>query len=430
VCNEVTHFWKDDIIWKVAAFKDQMIDRARNDDYDYLFLVDSDIVLHPATIDRLMRVNKEIVSNVFWTVWQPGYPNLPQVWLYDVYTLFETRPGEEITQEEALRRQSQFIEKLQKPGVYEVGGLGACTLISREALMKPISFKKIKNITFWGEDRHFCVRAAALGIPLFVDTQYPAYHIYREELLAGVADFVKGCELMPKMGPRITLSMIMKNEADRYLRSVLTAAKEYITDAVIIDDASTDNSIAVAQEVLEGLPLRIIQNKQSKFSNEFILRKQQWDETVKTNPEWVVVLDADEIFEARFKDEVKELISDPQTDVFCFRLYDFWDPSHYRDDQYWSAHNTLRPFLVRYKPGIEYKWNETAQHCGRLPLTIATFAAKGSELRLKHFGWAKKEHRLEKYNRYMRLDPGAKFGWKEQYESILDENPHLVVWQE
>src|SRR5690606_16569030 len=38
-----------------------------------------------------------------------------------------------------------------------------------------------KNISFWGEDRHFCIRAQALGFDLFVDTNYPAFHIYRED---------------------------------------------------------------------------------------------------------------------------------------------------------------------------------------------------------------------------------------------------------
>jgi glycosyltransferase involved in cell wall biosynthesis len=424
VCNEVTHYWNDDLVWKVAGFKDKIIEVARDEEFDYLFFIDSDIVLHPMTLHQLVSANKEIISNIFWTTWVPGGPNLPQVWLTDVYNLYELKSSQEkITQEEALRRQNEFIGKLKKPGVYEVGGLGACTLISRQALQKGISFRKIKNLTFWGEDRHFCVRAAALGIPLFVETTYPAYHIYREGNLAGVPGFVKSCT-----SPRITLSMIMKNEASHYLRPMLMAAREYITDAVIIDDASTDDSVEVAKEVLAGIPLHIVQNKESKFSNEVVLRKQQWEETIKTNPEWIVFLDADQIFEPRFKDQVKKMVQDQEADLFCFRLYDFWDDHHYRDDQYWCAHKVYRPFLVRYKPGIEYQWKNTPQHCGSFPATVLQFPAKYSDLRLKHYGWATKEDRLAKYNRYMKLDPGAKYGWKEQYDSILDEHPHLITW--
>ena len=116
---------------------------------------------------------------------------MPQVWVLDSYTLFEHGPLEKISEKEAYRRMGLFLEQLKKPGVYEVGGLGACTLISKPALQRPVSFKKIKNISFWGEDRHFCIRASAMGLSLFVDTHYPAYHIYRESDLSGVDEFKK-----------------------------------------------------------------------------------------------------------------------------------------------------------------------------------------------------------------------------------------------
>ena len=80
---------------------------------------------------------------------------------------------------------------LKIPGLYEVGGLGACTLISKKALTKDLSFKCIPNISFWGEDRHFCIRAQVYGLKLYVDTVYPAYHIYRESYLSGVNNYLK-----------------------------------------------------------------------------------------------------------------------------------------------------------------------------------------------------------------------------------------------
>ena len=167
VCDSVTHQWNDDLMVKVGEFKDRMIRHAADKKYDYLFLIDSDIVLHPKTVEQLILAKKEIVSEIFWTSWQPNIPPLPQVWVSDQYTLFERKGNENITNEEAQRRQQMFLDKLKRPGVYEVGGLGALTLISKEALNKGISFKKIKNVTMWGEDRHFCVRASALGISAF-----------------------------------------------------------------------------------------------------------------------------------------------------------------------------------------------------------------------------------------------------------------------
>ncbi|RBN36101.1 glycosyl transferase, partial [Priestia megaterium] len=66
-----------------------------------------------------------------------------------------------------------------------------CTLISQKALQKGINFSKISNLTFWGEDRHFCIRAAALGLSLYVDTHYPAYHIYRDTDIKGGQEFLE-----------------------------------------------------------------------------------------------------------------------------------------------------------------------------------------------------------------------------------------------
>ena len=208
------------------------------------------------------------------------------------------------------------------------------------------------------------------------------------------------------------------------------SVREYITDAVIIDDNSTDDTVKVCEEVLQGIPLRIVRNTESKFSNEVELRKQQWEETVKTNPEWILSLDADQVFEKSFKNKVHRLLSAADTDLYFFRWYDFWDEEHYRDDQFWCGHKNYYPMLVRYKPGVEYKWRETPLHCGHFPVTVLQFSGKTSELRVKHYGWSKPEDRLAKSNRYKQLDSNANYGWKGQYDSILDENPHLVAWAE
>jgi Glycosyl transferase family 2 len=430
VCDETTHHWTEDLVWKVAGFRNRIMDEARDQGYDHLFLIDSDVVVHPKTVEQLISTGKDIISNIFWTRWYPTAPLLPQVWLSDHYTQFHHEINEQLSQEEINKRHHAFLEQMEEPGTYEVGGLGGCTLISKGALRKGVNYKRIKSLTFWGEDRHFSVRASALGIPLYVDTHFPAYNIYRESDLAGVADYIRQCsEIAPKRH-RLTLSMVVRNEADRYLRRVLQSAREYISDAVIIDDNSTDNTVQVIEEELKGIPLKIVRNKESKFSNEIELRKQQWEETVKTNPEWILSLDADQIFEDRFKNKVQRMLAARDADIYYFRWFDFWDEEHYRDDKFWCGHKNYYPMLVRYKPNMEYQWKETPLHCGHFPLTVLQFAGKTSDMRVKHYGWAKREDRETKAKRYKELDPDAKYGWKGQYDSILDEHPNLITWVE
>lgn len=187
--NHQTHIWKEELIWKVGEYKNDMLDYAKINNFDYIFLVDSDLVLHPNTLIQLHSQKKDIVSNIFWTKWTPDSIDLPQVWLSDSYTLFNYKRGEAISEEEKQKRTAEFVNQLRTPGIYEVGGLGACTLISKEAIDKGVSFREIPNLSFAGEDRHFCIRAAALGLKLFVDTHYPALHIYRDSDISLVHDF-------------------------------------------------------------------------------------------------------------------------------------------------------------------------------------------------------------------------------------------------
>lgn len=437
VKNDDTHFWNEQLIWKVAGYKNKIINRAIENQYDYLFLVDSDLILHPKTIDYLIQANKDIISEVFWTNWQPNTHKQPQVWIFDEYNQWEQHPGEKISEDEILVRYQQFIQKMQTPGIYEVGGLGACTLINQKALLEGVNFKQIKNLSFWGEDRHFCVRAVALGLELHVDTHVPPLHLYRDSDLNLIDDYKKGWKIteeqkrdIVKSKPKLTLSMIVKNESGRYLRQVLESHLKYIDEAVIIDDASTDDSVAVCLEVLKGIPIHLVKNESSKFSNEVTLRMQQWEETISTNPEWILNLDADEIFEGKFADEVQQLLEQDSIDVFSFRLYDFWNPTHYREDKYWKAHLTYRPFLVRYREDINYKWRNIPQHCGRYPENIFQLPNSLNALRVKHLGWMNPQDRLEKFLRYSVLDPDTRYGDRQHYLSILDEKPNLILWED
>ena len=157
----------------------------------------------------------------------------------------------------------------------------------------------------------------------------------------------------------------------------------------------------------------------------------QWDETIKTNPQWILSLDADEIFENSFASGVKDLVnSNLDVDGYSFRLYDFWNEDSYREDQYWYAHKFFRMFLIRYQENFNYIWKETNQHCGRIPYNCYDLNNALSNYRLKHLGWAREEDRLTKFKRYMELDPKGELGNIKQYNSILDENPNLVKWIE
>lgn len=475
-CNSTEHKWKSSLINKIILFKNEIINYCTDNDFDYLFLIDSDILLNSNTINHLISRNVDIVSNIFWTQWVIGGNAFPQVWVQDMNSFYVKDWDRELTKMEINQKSFDFINKLKIPGIYEVGGLGACTLITKKAIKAGVNFSLLDNISLWGEDRHFCIRAKALGFKLYVDTVYPAFHIYREELLNKVDNFKKNGFIFEDImirqsfkkviikkfidkvkvifskfsinkikqkvkfllskyykkkriinnNKKIVLSMVVKNEANNYLKMVLEDAIKYVDEVLIIDDCSSDNTVEICESVLKDFPHKIILNKYSMFSNEYKLRQKQWKETIKLNPGWMLFLDADEVFEKKMKQCIKYLINNDDVDVYCFPWYDMWNDRQYRSDNLWQGHNHYMPVLLRYQPKFHYKFRKTAQPCGRVPKNIYMLNNVNCDIRIKHYGWSKSSDRKRKYERYMNLDGDGKYGNIEQYKSIMDKNPNLI----
>ncbi len=188
--TEAYHQWTESLVWRLAAMKDGALHAAREHGFDYAFLVDSDLVLHPQTLQRMVACRRDIVSQVFWTVWTPDRPPLPNVWYADFYNLYRARRRQELNTDEQRRRTEAFLSALAfYPGLYRISGLGACTLISRRAIEAGVSFSELRGCMLAGEDRHFCLRAESLGFPLFADSTLPPLHLYRESELSRVDSY-------------------------------------------------------------------------------------------------------------------------------------------------------------------------------------------------------------------------------------------------
>lgn len=228
-------------------------------------------------------------------------------------------------------------------------------------------------------------------------------------------------------GNTITLSILIRNEADKFIRKMLTHAMKYVSNVVILDDASTDNTIEVCEEVLKDFPHKIYKNDESMFQNlkESECREKLWNLTIKENPDWILLLDADEIFEDWGIKVLPQIVNDVNFDVYYFKIYHMWeDDEHYRVDGLWKPVD-YRIYLLRYQPNYEYEWDHMPLHCYRHPHNIYSMPGCCCYVRLKHYGHFTKEIRRDKYERYKTLDPNSKFVPKSHYDSILEEHPLL-----
>lgn len=154
-----THIWTEQNLAKMSLLRNKTIQRALDGGYDYLFSVDSDLVLHPDTLSVLLDAKKDIVAELFWT------QSWANAWYYD--------------------QCDGMDPKWVEPGLYEVGMTGACILISRKVLEAGVNYSPIPNIKkLYGEDRFFCIRAACHGFSIWADSHCPPYHLYTQKELS------------------------------------------------------------------------------------------------------------------------------------------------------------------------------------------------------------------------------------------------------
>jgi len=66
ICSDVTHHWTHQLMDRLARQKDRILRYARKNK-THVFLVDSDLLLHPWTLQQLWFSGREVIAEIFWT---------------------------------------------------------------------------------------------------------------------------------------------------------------------------------------------------------------------------------------------------------------------------------------------------------------------------------------------------------------------------
>lgn len=159
--------WVPTLYHRITFIKNAVIQFFLEEEYDYLFLSDSDLIIHPNTINNLILQKKDFCSTIFWTHFDSNPTYTPNAW-------YSKPHGFSVDD----------LLKFQEPGTYEVDFTGACTLLSRKILSNGINFEKIPNVSYLGEDKHFCIRSSVYGFQAYVNTEYPSFHVYNEDYIS------------------------------------------------------------------------------------------------------------------------------------------------------------------------------------------------------------------------------------------------------
>lgn len=195
--------------------------------------------------------------------------------------------------------------------------------------------------------------------------------------------------------------MVMKNEADRYLRQSLVSLREVCDAIFIADDRSTDDSVSVALEF--GIVWSPPDEVPTFMEDESAFRQAAWTAMTETfdldENDWILSLDADEVV-AFHREDFESLIGKAgEKDAFSLRIHEVYQildgrPQE-RCDGFWGDIFGVR--LARYNDFSFFRNKKMGG--GSIPLREDMVIAT-SNLHLLHLGYLSPEDRQAKFDRY------------------------------
>jgi len=223
---------------------------------------------------------------------------------------------------------------------------------------------------------------------------------------------------------RIWGVMVTRNEADRYLLPVLNALDPIVDDLFILDDESTDNTVAIAKDWgASVLPAKTPFMKNESLCREEALHAMEtlFDPRV---GDWVLSLDADEMlaFEGDPRKRMEELAALGKSIRFrvaeVFRVED--GKPFIRTDGFWGDIDGVR--FYPWHNGGTFE-NKTLAG-GSIPTYAQNNVYRVTDPVILHYGYAREEDRVKKYARYI----GTSGHNTAHVDSIL-RPPTLKAWK-
>lgn len=245
---------------------------------------------------------------------------------------------------------------------------------------------------------------------------------------------------------KLAASVIVRNEADRYLAPFLRHLAAFCDEIRILDDGSSDGWADLLGAELEsgvGLPrwfveshepwspidtapldrIHVLRADESAFwQDEGAARQRLLDWTLQCEPDWILSIDADEFVSDGAT--LRRFIESPAAAVYSLVMQEVWQASEdclcVRQDGGWREHpvpvlwRVPGPTVLAQDARGERKWRIADRKVapGREPIAVrdlTRFSSRhvlSSGVDILHFGWACAADRAARHARYVEHDGG------------------------
>jgi GT2 family glycosyltransferase len=185
---------------------------------------------------------------------------------------------------------------------------------------------------------------------------------------------------------------------EKNLKRFLKENSKFVDGFIFLDDASTDSSLKLVKD--NPKTIKLLKKSNRKNFNDKQNRNILLKEASKTNSEWFIFLDADEVLDKHYLNDFKKLL-DTNYEIYWLRLVHLWDSiKTYRCDYPESLNG------VQYKARLfRKKENMYLDTNNRLHMRLVPYTGKEkrADVLIKHYANVYKKNRIKRFENYTKL---------------------------